>query len=399
MRKWIDFFTIVLVFAAGLARGAAPLPFVELHEDARLSAQALRDSCEQQSWWVQLGDRLYSPTLAANDPPDPEAGHYFLLLGAPVPDALADRVAAHHLGKSILHLPGGSSGAPVVPDCPDCELIPLPLNAVLIARDAPGTPLATGIPDFEIERYLARVSVDRYLADVTTLSSIDSRCTNTDGNDQARDWIAAEFESLGLAVELQQYEPILRVVAYTNVIGRLEGSRYPDQFLVIGGHYDSIPCPPNLGPGAEDNASGTAGVLEAARILSQVRPAPQRTILFVAFSSEEQGLHGSRYFVKQLSSSERSNFGGALIMDMMAYTGDAIWDVNVESFASHIPFASTVIDAAEDFTPLTDYWVYNTARSDHMPFLEVGLPAVLIIETEASRQSWRPLCGWPTRTR
>ncbi|MGH9970652.1 MAG: M20/M25/M40 family metallo-hydrolase [Pyrinomonadaceae bacterium] len=101
---------------------------------------------------------------------------------------------------------------------------------------------------------------------------------------------------------------VRREVAASNVIGILEGSdpNLKNEAIVIGAHYDHLGRggPGSLARregevhhGADDNASGTAGLLELARIFSAQRPKPRRTIVFIAFSGEEEGLLGSSYYV------------------------------------------------------------------------------------------------------
>ena len=93
-----------------------------------------------------------------------------------------------------------------------------------------------------------------------------------------------------------------------NVVGILDGSdpTLKNETLVIGAHYDHLgygregSLAPREGPihhGADDNAAGTAGLLELARIFSAQHPRPRRTIVFIAFSAEEEGLLGSNYYV------------------------------------------------------------------------------------------------------
>lgn len=99
------------------------------------------------------------------------------------------------------------------------------------------------------------------------------------------------------------------VPAY-NVIGMLEGSDpvLKKEYVVLGAHYDHLgrggegsgslaQRPGDIHYGADDNASGTAGVLELARVLSAQKPRPKRTIIFMAFGGEEEGLLGSNYYV------------------------------------------------------------------------------------------------------
>jgi aminopeptidase YwaD len=97
-----------------------------------------------------------------------------------------------------------------------------------------------------------------------------------------------------------------------NVVGMLEGSDpvLKREYVVIGAHYDHLgrggegsgslaPRSGDIHYGADDNASGTAGVLELARVFSAQNPRPKRTIIFMAFGGEEEGLLGSNYYVNQ----------------------------------------------------------------------------------------------------
>lgn len=113
----------------------------------------------------------------------------------------------------------------------------------------------------------------------------------------------AQKVTASLTVDLLRQE----VSAY-NVIGILEGSDplLKNETIVIGAHYDHLgrggdgslaPRAGEIHHGADDNASGVAGVLELARLLSSQRPKPRRTVLFIAFSGEEEGLLGSGYYV------------------------------------------------------------------------------------------------------
>jgi len=94
-----------------------------------------------------------------------------------------------------------------------------------------------------------------------------------------------------------------------NVVGILPGSdpKLKDEAIVIGAHYDHLgrggegslaPREGEIHHGADDNASGSAGLLELARMLTKQPAKPRRTIVFIAFSGEEEGLLGSEYFVQ-----------------------------------------------------------------------------------------------------
>ena len=83
----------------------------------------------------------------------------------------------------------------------------------------------------------------------------------TDALDKTSDYIRGQFSSYGYAVHEQPYEVEGR--AYKNIFSEIKGSRQPEKILVIGAHYDTVTGT----PGADDNASGVAGVLELARLL------------------------------------------------------------------------------------------------------------------------------------
>src|SRR5690606_362827 len=114
-------------------------------------------------------------------------------------------------------------------------------------------------------------------------------------------------------------------VDIANVIGRFEGVLYPDEWIIVGGHYDSrqesISNPANS-PGADANATGCSGVIEAARAI--VPDLPQRSILFMCYSGEEQGLYGSEAHVDALQASgDFAKVKTMLNMDMIGWSADA----------------------------------------------------------------------------
>ncbi len=161
------------------------------------------------------------------------------------------------------------------------------------------------------------------LRDIAWLASdkLEVRLTGTAGNDSAAAYIARRFASLKLEAPfpgyLQKFEArsaadahagVRQARATQNVVGILRGTdpMLRDQYIVIGGHHDHLgrSTTSALDPdardairnGADDNASGTSAVLELARMFSVSRP--KRSVIFVTFSGEEQGLLGSQYFVE-----------------------------------------------------------------------------------------------------
>lgn len=147
-----------------------------------------------------------------------------------------------------------------------------------------------------------------------------------------------------------------------NVIGIKRGTSAPNEVVVVGGHRDSV----RVSPGANDNASGTAAVLEAARILAQVPTA--RTIHFIGFGAEEVGLIGSTFYVR----SNTASIVGMVNMDMVG-RGPAVTAGN----ANGNPALLDIADAAARRLGLT-LRRFRFGSSDHVPFEQAGLPTVFL---------------------
>jgi aminopeptidase YwaD len=137
--------------------------------------------------------------------------------------------------------------------------------------------------------------------------------------------------------------------------------------LVIGGHIDSVAA----GPGANDNASGTAVVLELARVMA-ARPTPY-TLTFVGFDAEEIGLVGSNYYVSQLSEAERRSIVAMFNLDMVG-VGDASRVGGTDSLVK-------LAQAEASRTGLTLGLLGDGGGSDHASFIRAGIPGLFIHRT------------------
>jgi hypothetical protein len=136
------------------------------------------------------------------------------------------------------------------------------------------------------------------------------------GFKEARLFLKDQFTAMGLAVSEQS--------SYSNIVAELKGTENPEQVYIISGHYDH-PANNTDVPGGDDNASGTASVLEAARVLSQYQF--KSTIRFIAWGGEEGWMQGSwdyvRNVVKKNSDPAHQSVAGVLNMDMILRPG---WD-------------------------------------------------------------------------
>lgn len=169
-------------------------------------------------------------------------------------------------------------------------------------------------PDPYIEGLLAQVSGENITASVQHLQEYGTRNAYAPESVEAEQWIYQQFADLGLEVETMDFT-MPSGSASDNVIATLTGTKYPNEYVVVGGHYDSVSSSGDA-PGADDNASGTAAVIEIARILSSQEL--DRSIIFCAFSGEEYGLYGSAAFAKQCAN-QGLNIHGYFNLDMIGY--------------------------------------------------------------------------------
>lgn len=168
----------------------------------------------------------------------------------------------------------------------------------------------------DIASILEEINTDSIEATISLLSSFTTRDCYSDQVINALNWIDTKFSAYGLSVTTQNLSDYS--VPSFNVIATQTGTTNPDEYVVVGGHADSRTSDPYdpSAPGADDNASGVAGVLEIARILSQ--SSFDRTIIYCAFSGEEYGLFGSDYFANQFRNSNK-NIIGYVNLDMIGY--------------------------------------------------------------------------------
>lgn len=195
---------------------------------------------------------------------------------------------------------------------------------------------------------------------------------------QARDLIVNKFNEIGLRTRLEEIS-IYQSKGY-NVIGEIIGTERPEEIYIVGAHYDSTSEQPLISaPGADDNASGTAGLFALARAL-KAHP-PKATVRFVAFSGEEAGLFGSIKHVENImSAGNKSKVRGVLIMDMIAFSLDENLDILIETSSANEGLVSLLSASAQKFSSARISSTFNYWGSDHVPFIDEGFNATLVIE-------------------
>lgn len=201
--------------------------------------------------------------------------------------------------------------------------------------------------------------------------TIVSRSYSQPTNTIAAQWIHEQFESYGLQSEYQYFGS-----EGENVIATIIGSTYPDQQYIICAHYDDRPYTGDA-PGADDNASGTVAVLEAARLLANMNPL--YTVKFITFDEEEQGLIGSFHYA-DLAAAAGDNILGVLNLDMIGYDSDDDNKLSIAVNTQSLPFSHYFTSAIEIYEPSLDYNFISTTSSDHYPFWVNDYQAILSIE-------------------
>jgi hypothetical protein len=218
----------------------------------------------------------------------------------------------------------------------------------------------------EIVEQVSLDSYTDYLKDELYTHDGDERCFGPQ-HDLARERIRELFESFGLETSLHPFK-YMETTCY-NVVGVHRGISYPNEIYVLGAHYDSVAG----SPGAMDNGSGVAGLLESARVLSQ--HAFEGTIVFIAFDREEQGLLGSAAYANDHMG---DHIHGMLNLDCIAWQACGPEHPNYNKI--RLAYASRPTRLLDDLTTAVESYTELTCvvgpvlavRTDDLSFANVG---------------------------
>ncbi len=226
---------------------------------------------------------------------------------------------------------------------------------------------------------------------------------NTGSLEKTADYIEQEWIAEGLQPVRQSYADN----TYHNIIAEIRGSKQLDEIIIVGAHYDTV----WLSPGANDNASGVAALLELSRNLVKLNP--ERTVRFVAFTNEEQpfaGLDemGSRVYARLLHQ-QGENVVAMYSLEMLGYYSDKpgsqsypvplSWfypdQANFIAFVGNIQSGCLLWQSLNAFRRHSDFpaqglimserLVPDIRRSDHASFWDAGYPAVMVTDTAEFR--------------
>ena len=255
-------------------------------------------------------------------------------------------------------------------------LAPLPANEVVFERRAGAERVGVG----RFEALVGEVSADEIVAANAHLAGFPTRHALSGPFAEAAKWAGERLASQGYDVRL---EPVAMPGGETaNVVAERTGEGNGDRGLVVVcAHLDSVNLeggPDAPAPGADDNGSGSAGLLEIARVLAD-HPG-REDLRLLLFGGEEEGLWGSRRHVEALGAAERARISAVINMDMIGTVNTPERTVLIEGGEVSSALIDSVATAASTYTSLVVQTSLNPFNSDHVPFIEARIPAVLTIE-------------------
>jgi len=230
-----------------------------------------------------------------------------------------------------------------------------------------------------IPALISQVSRSGLSNSIFSLQSFQTRYASTAACEAAGSFLFDYFTQLGLLCEYDAFT-FSSNRSSRNIVATLPGLTSPQREVIVCAHYDSTSNQPTvLAPGADDNASGTAAVMEFARILSSY--SFDFTVKFICFSAEEWGLYGSQHYAQE-ARRKGEKIIAVINLDMIAFADQLPEDLDVivnqssEWLANrYIVMAKLygLLDIAKSINPSLKY-------SDHSPFWDQGFSASLSIE-------------------
>lgn len=290
-----------------------------------------------------------------------------------------------------------------------------------------GRNVAGNLASTEVSRIVNQITGDGWCSQLKGLLGLTpERNTVDEGGLKAEDYIVSKMKAIGLTVSLDHYKVVQAVPvlaqgvsgaedtnapsgsylrsltlsddgsgkdAAPSVIGMIKGTDLSNETILIASHYDSVNWENSRSgkaPGADDNGSGVATLLSAAKVLASYKSKPRRNVVFVAFSGEEEGLWGSKHFVKShVKSGKLGHLKGAIVMDQVGYSG--------RKHKDHKCILETTLPKSDEVSALVDTLAHSVKKepamkgfyvnwhgfgSDHIPFRDAGFPSTLLIESD-----------------
>lgn len=259
----------------------------------------------------------------------------------------------------------------------------LPLNQILLTEETMCKQIRKNQPD-AVSNFLQLLDMETFFADLEMMVKCKTRYSYVEGAQTAVEQCQAVFADLDIPV--QQVPFLIGSSKVNNLVATIAGSDEKNygEILIVG-HLDSTSENPRFNaPGADDNGSGAAGVIALARMLKKSGLKPAATIKFVLFLGEEQGLYGSKAYVKDLTPDQKSKIKAVLNLDMIGFDVVAPLSIMLETNSFNRPMVEKMQELAKKYSEFSIRTSFNAWGSDHAPFLQQRIPAVLTIESEYS---------------
>ena len=227
--------------------------------------------------------------------------------------------------------------------------------------------MKSGFINPTITEYTKLIDVKSIQSDVESLSNYKTRLAGSADNQKAVAQIKEILSSLGYSVSQQCYRP-----EACSVIADKAGTS--GKVIMLMAHMDSVGK--NFA-GADDNASGTAVLLEVARVLKDY--SNKHTLRFFVTNGEEGGLYGAEHYAKVLKANgEIKNMILSINMDMVGYNKNGI--VELETDSKYETLANWFATLASSYTTLKSKITIGAWGRDHVPFIKADVPTLLTIE-------------------
>jgi len=276
-------------------------------------------------------------------------------------------------GYTLAETPDALAETPIQPAY--VESINDLVNVQITDRFTPIHPFSPTTTNADIVELLQQLNESIILGYLENLTSFGPRVSGTEACDQAAYYLYDTFQDMGLAVRYHNYTD--DYLSGSNIEATLYGSDSTNIFMICA-HYDSVAA----GPGADDDGSGVAAVLAAAKIMRNYDF--HHTVRFVCFSGEEQGLIGSHHYVEDAYNNNEP-IVAVLNVDMIGFAPSGSDGINgkiYENDASEwiVTFTNDVNQIYADYIGIQLFSQGKTRGSDHYYFWEYGYDAVFYAE-------------------
>lgn len=250
--------------------------------------------------------------------------------------------------------------------------------------------------ELSLEEVLNTINESNIKKNIEILSSKElcGRGTGTNGAIMANKLIQEQLAQLKIPYSVQNFKA--RGLDAHNVIGYIESTKNKNDIIVIGAHYDHLGGNnERFFPGADDNASGVAGVLEIAKALSLYKDQLNKTISIQFYSAEEMGLIGSSFYCKNpllpLNGPDINKHIAMVNLDMIGYLKNkygehdncTTWKLDKEyktfnNYRLTLDLKETVKNLSNKYPFATNISGYRPGGSDHAPFYNQGVPVIFL---------------------